>query len=368
MTKIAAFKQCQNLAGCVLYKIKFPLGFATIMFAATLSFWQNSYADSFFSSRPRNYVNIVGSSTVYPFTATIAEKFGKRYRRFRTPTVEATGTGGGMKLFCSGIGHKYPDFVNASRKIKASEVKNCRENGINKISEIKIGYDGIVLANSIEGKKINLSKTQLFFALASKIPQNGKLVPNPITNWSQIHKSLPDQEIRIYGPPPTSGTRDAFVELVMEDFCVKNKIFKAKYPNKKVRKKICHTIRSDGHFIEAGENDNLILQKLRNDSEAFGIFGYSFVGENKNTIQAATINYIEPNSKTIASSKYKISRPLFIYFKQEHLPLIKGMKEFVQTILSQDAIGQEGYLTQKGLIPLSNYKYSKMRAKILKEL
>jgi phosphate transport system substrate-binding protein len=323
---------------------------------------------SFFAKRKRNYISIVGSSTVYPFTAVIAEKFGRRFENFRTPTVEATGTGGGVKLFCGGIGDKFPDFVNASRAIKSSEIENCKKNGIHEIVEIKIGYDGIVIANSIKGKKINLSKKQLFMALADKIPQNGELVPNYITKWSQIDKNLPDYEIRVYGPPPTSGTRDAFVELVMEEFCIDNATFIKKYPDKKIRAKICHTIRNDGHFIEAGENDNLILQKLKNDSEAFGIFGFSFLEENHNMIHAAKINFVAPNLKTILSGKYSVSRPLFIYFKKENLNKISGMKEFVQTILSPDALGIDGYLTQKGLIPLSDFELRRIRGKILKDL
>ncbi len=329
---------------------------------------ENNSFFSFFISKPRSYINIVGSSTVYPFTAIIAEKFGKKYKRFRTPTVESTGTGGGFKLFCSGINQKYPDFSNASRKIKKSEIEHCKKNNITNIQEIKIGYDGIVIANSKKSKPINLTKTQIFFALANKIPKNGKLVKNYITKWSQINPELPDKEIKIYGPPPTSGTRDAFVELVMEEYCANNYLFKKEYPEKTLRKKMCHIIRTDGHFVEAGENDNLILQKLINDKNAFGIFGYSFLQENENKIQSAKIDYVKPSFYTIVSQKYSISRPLFIYMKAEHLDIIPGMKEFAKTILSKDTLGKDGYLSQKGLIPLSDYELRLMRYKILKDL
>lgn len=326
------------------------------------------FFSSLFKPQPRSHISIVGSSTVYPFTAVIAEKYGRRYKKYRTPTVEATGTGGGFKLFCSGIGYNSPDFVNASRKIKKSEVRNCKKNGINKIKEIKIGYDGIVIANSKQAKPISLTKYQLFLALAEKVPHKGRLVNNFYKKWSDISPRLPNHEIRIYGPPPSSGTRDAFVELAMEKFCINNRIFKKEIPDKKIRKKKCHLIRSDGYFIEAGENDNLILQKLNNDDQAFGIFGFSFLNENGSRIQAAKIDYIYPTIYNIKSNRYKISRPLFIYFKPQHLSLIEGSKEFVQSILSPDAIGEDGYLVRKGLIPLSDFELRRIRNRILRGL
>ncbi len=343
-------------------------------FAFSACYSMNAYAQNNVNSpsksqfKKRNYISVVGSSTVYPFTAVIAEKFGKRYKKYRTPTVEANGTGGGFKLFCSGVGYKFADFSNASRKIEESEIALCRKNGVYEIGEIKIGYDGIVLANSTLGQKINLTKKQLFLALAQKVPQNGKLVDNFYKKWSQIDANLPNFEIRIYGPPPSSGTRDAFVELVMEEFCVENSVFISEFADKKIRAKKCHTIRSDGHFIEAGENDNLILQKLKNDKQAFGVFGFSFLSENKNTMQAAKINYVDPNFETIESGQYSVSRPLFIYFKKEHFALVDGTKEFVQAILSLDTLGQDGYLAQKGLISLSDLELKRMRDKILQDL
>ena len=313
-----------------------------------------------FKTAPRNHIQIVGSSTVYPFTAVIAEAFG-RDTEFRTPIVESTGTGGGFKLFCSGVGFNYPDFSNASRKIEPSEIKKCAEKGIEGIVEIKIGYDGIVLANSVAGTKYNLTKEQIFLALAQQVPsKDGKLIANPYQKWQDIDARLPAINIAVYGPPTTSGTRDAFVELVMEESCSKMKEFADAFPDSKIRKKKCHVIRSDGKFIEAGENDNLIVQKLKNDNNALGIFGFSFLEENHDTIQAATINNVVPSFTNIVSGAYPVSRPLFIYFKKEHLNLILGMREFVQEIINKNTIGADGYLLQKGLIPLTDLELKKV--------
>lgn len=322
----------------------------------------------------RNHLSIVGSSTVYPFAATIAEEFGRnskvKNQKFKTPIVESTGTGGGFKLFCSGVGYNYPDFSDASRPIEKSEIEKCRERGIKEIVEIKIGYDGIVLANSTIGKKYSLTKKQIFLALADKIPdpKTGQLIDNFYQKWSDIDASLPQVNIEVYGPPSTSGTRDAFVELVMDEVCVNMPEFVATFADKKIRQKKCRVIRSDGKFIEAGENDNLIVQKLRNDAQALGIFGFSFLEENHELIQAATIDKIEPSFENIASGKYKVSRPLFIYFKKEHLDLVAGMREFVKEIISTDTIGNDGYLLQKGLIPLTSLETKKVRDEVMKGL
>lgn len=317
----------------------------------------------------RQHIQMVGSSTVYPFSSVIAETFG-RETEFKTPVVEATGTGGGFKLFCSGIGYSYPDFSDASRKIEPSEIKKCAENGVKQIVEIEIGHDGIVLANSNEGKKYSLTKKQIFLALAEKIPDknNGQLIANPYQKWNEIDAALPYVDIAIYGPPNSSGTRDTFVELVMEKGCDEIKEFKLAYPDSKIRKKKCHLIRSDGRFIEAGENDNLIVQKLMGNAEALGIFGFSFLVENGDLIQASTIDGVRPSFDNIASGRYSVSRPLFIYFKKEHFDLIPGMREFVQEIISKNTIGADGYLLQKGLIPLTNLELKKVRGKVTKSL
>lgn len=343
------------------------LRFYSILFSL-LTFSFSAFAISF-EAEKRNHIQAVGSSTVYPFAATIAEEFG-RNAQFKTPIVEATGTGGGFKLFCSGVGYGYPDFSNASRKIEASEITKCAENGVQEIVEIKIGYDGIVLANSTSGRKYNLSKKQIFLALAEKVPakNSAKLVKNSYQKWSDIDSDLPQIDIAIYGPPTTSGTRDAFVELIMEDVCNEMKEFAIAFPDKKIRKKKCHVIRSDGKFIEAGENDNLIVQKLKNDPDALGIFGFSFLEENRDTIQSASINQIVPSFANIVSGAYPVSRPLFIYLKKEHLSLIPGMREFAQEIISKDTIGNEGYLLQKGLIPLTDSELKKVRDEVMRKL
>ncbi len=322
-----------------------------------------------FKPGKRNYIQVVGSSTVYPFAATIAEEFG-RNSEFKTPVIESTGTGGGFKLFCSGIGYNFPDFSNASRRIETSEIKRCNENGIKNIVEIEIGHDGIVLANSTSGKKYNLTKKQIFLAVAAQVPdkKSGKLVDNFYKKWNEIDPRLPKIEIAIYGPPTTSGTRDAFAELVMEEDCAKMPEFIAAFPDAKTRKKKCHVVRSDGVFIEAGENDNLIVQKLKNNSDALGIFGYSFLEENHDSIQAAQINGAEATFNNITSGIYPISRPLFIYFKKEHLDLIPGMREFVKEIISKDTIGADGYLLQKGLIALTDLEYKKVRNEVASKL
>ncbi|MCE3255237.1 MAG: phosphate transporter substrate-binding protein PhoT family [Rickettsiaceae bacterium] len=326
------------------------------LFLATLLFSHPTLA--------RDYIRMAGSSTVYPFARTMAEEFG-RNTEFKTPIVESTGTGGGIKLFCLGVGENFIDFANASRKIEESELSICQKNGVKNVVGIKIGYDGIVLANSTQAKPYNLTKQQIFLALAQKIPSNGKLIENPYKKWSDIDKSLPNNPIAVYGPPPTSGTRDAFVELVMEEPCVNNPAFIAAEKDAKKRKKNCHIIRSDGKFIEAGENDNLIIQKLKNDHNALGIFGFSFLEQNAGIIHGARIDDINPSFQNIATGKYKVSRPLFIYFKKEHLPLIKGIREFILEITSFEAIGEEGYLIEKGLIPAHKDEIKKMREEIL---
>ena len=307
----------------------------------------------------RSQIRMVGSSTVYPFATVVAEEFG--HKGNKTPIIEATGTGGGFKLFCGGVGESYPDFSNASRAIKESEIKRCAKNGITNIAEFKLGYDGIVLANSIDSKRYTLTKLQIFKALAKQVPQGGKLVNNPYQNWQDIDASLPDTAIEIYGPPPTSGTRDAFVELVMEAACKDLPEFKATYPDKKTRKKVCHLIREDHKYIEAGENDNLIVQKLHANKNALGIFGFSALEENGEVVQGSIINGAEPTFTNIASGAYAVSRPLYIYAKGEHVPLIKGMHGFIKELTSMDAIGEEGYLIEKGLIPLGIEEFTNMQ-------
>jgi len=307
-------------------------------------------------------IRSAGSSTVYPFVTVAAENFG-RSSGFKTPIVESTGTGGGFKLFCAGEGEGSIDMANASRPIKDSEVKLCEANGIKNITEIKLGYDGIVLANSTKAPHFDFTKEEIFKALARKVPVDGKLVDNPYTKWSDINKSFPDNKIEVYGPPPTSGTRDAFVELVLEHVCESLPEFKAAYADKISMKKACGLIREDGAFIEAGENDNLIVQKLESNIDAVGIFGYSFLEENMSKVQGSSIDGVDPRFENISSGKYPVSRSLFVYLKDSHLSKTEGLAEFAKELVSDKAIGEDGYLIEKGLVKLSEEELANVQSK-----
>jgi len=299
----------------------------------------------------RDQIRIVGSSTVFPFSTAVAENFGKT-TDFKTPVVESTGSGGGMKLFCAGVGVEHPDITNASRRIKESEFTKCTENGVT-ITEVKVGFDGIVLANSKDAEPMALTKQQIFLALAKEVPMEGKMVENPYKKWSDIDPSLPDMAIEVLGPPPTSGTRDAFVELAMEGGAKTFENLAAlRKEDKKAFKAIAHAIREDGAFIEAGENDNLIVQKLEANPAAIGIFGFSFLDQNGDKIQGATVDGVAPEFDLIASGEYGVSRALYFYVKQEHVGVIPGIQEYVAEFTSDKAWGMEGYLVDKGLIPL----------------
>ena len=284
----------------------------------------------------REQIKIVGSSTVYPFTTIVAEKHGQK--GYKTPIVESTGTGGGMKLFCAGLGPKHPDFTNASRAIKRSEKELCKENGVTDIIEIKVGNDGIVFANSADHEKFNLSVADIWKAMAAKGPQ-------PKT-WKEINPELPDQKIKILAPPPTSGTRDAFCDLVMKEGC------RAVGLSRKLSKKDCIRFREDGVIEEAGENDTLIDKRLDNDRETFGIFGFSFLDQNRDKIQGSLIDGVEISLESIQDNSYPISRPLYIYAKRQHVGVIPGMKEFMNEYVSDAAMGEWGYLSDEGLVPL----------------
>ena len=301
----------------------------------------------------RDQIRVVGSSTVYPYSAKVAEQFG-RTGSFKTPVVESTGTGGGFKLFCAGIGPSYPDITGASRAIKASEVADCAAHGVKDITEIQIGFDGLSLANNRRGQRLRVTPRQIYLALAKTVPNAmGGSKPNPYTTWSQIDKSLPNVKIEVYGPPPTSGTRDAFVELVMQAGCKTWPwLADLEKSNKPEWERQCNTLREDGMYIEAGENDNLIVQKLEANPNAVGIFGYSFLEENRDQLQGSFINGVEPNFDTIADKSYPVSRPLFIYVKKAHVGVIPGIKEFVAEFASNKAIGDDGYLTEIGLTPM----------------
>ena len=311
----------------------------------------------------RDQIRIVGSSTVYPFATAVAEEFG-RSSKFKTPIIESTGTGGGMKLFCAGVGVEHPDVTNASRRIKQTEYDQCAANGVTAITEVKIGYDGIVVANSKKSPRYKLSLQQLFLALAKQVPApGGGLVANPNKTWKDVDPSLPNVKIEVLGPPPTSGTRDAFNELVIEGGCVAYPELKAlKEKDEAKYKSICLAIREDGAYVEAGENDNLIVQKLAANPNALGVFGYSYLEENTDKIQGSIIGGVEPNFENIASGKYPVSRPLFIYVKNAHVKSIPGIREYVAEFTSEKAIGDEGYLADRGLIPAPKAEREKFRA------
>lgn len=298
----------------------------------------------------REQIRVVGSSTVFPFISAAAEQFAQGTGN-KTPIVESTGTGGGIKLFCAGTQDSTPDMANASRRITPGEIESCAKAGVKDITEVKLGYDGIVLADTKHRPPLALTRDQLFLALARRVPQESKLVENPYTRWNEIDPTLPDQEIEVYGPPPTSGTRDAFVEMVMEKACESFAEYK-ELKNKDARKAACTHLREDGKFIEAGENDNIIAQKLKANEKAYGIFGFSFLDQNRDSLQAAEVNGVAPTPATISDGSYPVSRMLYVYVKLAHVPTVKGMQEFVQEIVSDEASGDGGYLTEKGLIPL----------------
>ncbi|MET0089349.1 MAG: PstS family phosphate ABC transporter substrate-binding protein [Candidatus Thiodiazotropha sp.] len=305
----------------------------------------------------RDYISIVGSSTVYPFATVVAEQFGKT-TQFKTPKIESTGSGGGLKLFCSGVGVEHPDITNASRRIKKSEVETCDKNGVKDIVEVKVGYDGIAMANSKAAPQFSLSRRDIFLALAKQVPdpkdpESGKLVANPYNTWKEVDKDLPDIGIEVLGPPPTSGTRDAFAELAMEGGCKTFDWIKAmKKQDKKAYKGVCHTVREDGKYIEAGENDNLIVQKLEANKNALGVFGYSFLDQNSDKVQGSVIDGVAPTFEQIADGSYPVSRPLYFYVKKAHVGTIPGIEEYLAEFSSNKAWGEEGYLADKGLIPM----------------
>lgn len=307
------------------------------------------------TAEARDQIRIVGSSTVYPFSTTVAEQFGKT-TSFKTPVVESTGSGGGLKLFCAGVGVEHPDMTNASRAIKKSEIRRCHENGVTDITEVKVGYDGIVLANARTAAPMDITRRQLFLALAKDVPNpdgSDTLVPNPYVKWSDIDAALPDYRIEVLGPPPTSGTRDAFAELALEGGCRGIDFIRAmKKSDAKTYKAVCHGVREDGAWVEAGENDVLIVRKLEENPQAFGVFGFSFLDQNADKVQGSAIEGRGPTFENIATGDYPVSRPLFFYVKNAHVGTIPGIREYIAEFTANKAWGDEGYLTDKGLIPM----------------
>ena len=308
------------------------------------------------SAFARDNISIVGSSTVYPFATAVAERFGKT-TTFNTPTIESTGSGGGAKLFCNGVGTQHPDVTNSSRRMKLSELESCQANGV-EVVEVLVGFDGIAVANSKKADQLSLTRKDLFLALAKDVPNpdgSETLVANPYKTWKEINPTLPAIEIEVLGPPPTSGTRDAFAELAMEGGCKAFDWIKAmKKSDKNQYKNVCHTVREDGVYVESGENDNLIVKRLETNPDALGIFGYSFLEENSSKVQGSFVEGVEPTFESIASKEYSISRPLYFYIKKNHVGVVPGIQEYVAEFTQDSTWGMDGYLTERGMIPLSD--------------
>lgn len=304
-------------------------------------------------------IDIVGSSTVYPFSTVVAERFSQ-ITGGRAPKVESTGSGGGLQLFCSGAGASTPDITNASRRIKKSEQDKCAANGVDDIIEVKIGYDGIVIAQSLGGAPYTLTRREVFLALAKQVPDAaGNLVDNPHQTWQEVNPALPAIAIRVYGPPPTSGTRDAFAELVLEEGCKTFDALRAiKNNDKKRYHAICHGVREDGAYIEVGENDNLIVQKLVAASDSLGVFGYSFLEENQDKVRSVAIDGVVATFEAIADGSYPVSRPLYFYAKKAHYAEQPDLADFVEFFVSEEMMGEDGELAERGLIPLPEAEYA----------
>lgn len=305
------------------------------------------------SAQARDQIKIVGSSTVYPFSSYVAEELGATTKH-PTPVVESTGSGGGMKLFSEGLDLNTPDISNASRRMKKSEYQRCQKNGVKEIIEVMFGYDGIALAQNVDNEPLRLTLKDITLAVAKEVPQDGALVANPYTYWDQVNQDLPHRKIMIYGPPTTSGTRDAFEELVMEATTGNIAAYGGEYTQ----------IRSDGVYVPSGENDNLIVQRLTKDKNALGIFGYSYLDENRDRIQAASIEGVLPEPETIASAEYPVSRSLYFYIKVDHLDKVPGMQDYVKLFLSEQMIGEFGYLKGIGLITLPKQERDEIREKV----
>ncbi len=317
------------------------------------------------AAQAREQLHIVGSSTVYPFSTAVAEHFAGD--GFKAPVVESTGTGGGLKLFCAGVGEGYPDIANASRPIKESEVEACKASGVTEIVEVEIGYDGIVLASGKGGAPRALGVRDLYLALAKEVPVNGVLLANPYRTWSQVNPGLPDQKIEVLGPPPTSGTRDAFLELVMEKACHAFPEIAA-IADEKIKKAKCQTLREDGAYIDAGENDNLIVQKLAANPDAFGVLGYSFLADNQDLLQGSSMDGVPPTEENIVNGSYEVARKLYLYVKKQHRAIVPGLAEYVAEFMSEKASGPQGYLTDKGMVPMPTEEHAAVSSAVLAAL
>jgi phosphate transport system substrate-binding protein len=299
----------------------------------------------------RDQIRVVGSSTVFPFTSAVSEQFG-RGGQFRAPIVESIGTGAGIRAFCAGVGVTQPDIANASRRMTAGEFKSCQTNGVTDIVELKIGFDGIVMATRRGSPQIAFTREHIWRALAREVPVNGQWVRNPYQTWNQVDPALPNLAIEAMGPPPTSGTRDSFNELVLLAGCANVPEVRA-ISDATERNRRCQQMREDGKFVEAGENDNLIVQRLSSGAPgAFGIFGYSFLDQNRDRIEGKSVDGVAPTFENIASARYPIARSMFVYMKKAHVGVIPGLREFMTEYASERAVGERGYLATRGLITL----------------
>jgi len=310
------------------------------------------------TAQVRDRIQIVGSSTVFPFSTAVAESFGAK-TQYATPVVESTGSGGGLRLFCAGVGNEHPDIANASRRMHRSEFETCQNNGVREITEVKIGFDGIVIGSAdTSGEPLVISRTQLWLSLAAEVPADdtcSRFIANPAVRWSDVDPSLPGRRIEVFGPPPTSGTRDAFVELVMQDgargLACMNALAEADLDQ---FESIAGRIREDGMWIDAGENDNAIVQTLTNTPTAFGVFGFSFLDQNADRLVGAVVDGAAPEFDAIADGSYPVSRSLFFYVKNQHADFVPGLAAYVAEFTSEDAWGEFGYLTDRGLVPLTD--------------
>jgi phosphate transport system substrate-binding protein len=313
----------------------------------------------------RDQISIVGSSTVFPYTQAVSEEFANQTGA-PSPIVESTGTGGGMQIFCEGIGEGHPDLTGASRAMKASEWEKCAENGVTDVTEAMIGFDGLSMAVS-RGNDFDWDMTleEIYLALGAEVPVDGEWVANPYQKWSEIDSRLPDTDIVVLGPPPTSGTRDAFVDLAMHAGCKQTDYVESGDYDKAWVKENCSRMRTDGPFIEAGENDNLIVQRLDSDPSALGIFGYSFLYENVDKLKGVKIDGVEPTFDTIGDKSYPVSRPLFFYVKNAHRGVIPNLQEFIEEYMSEAALAPGGYLSERGLVPLSDERRAKLQDAVI---
>jgi phosphate transport system substrate-binding protein len=315
----------------------------------------------------RDQIRIVGSSTVFPFSTQVAEQFGKQPGQ-KTPVVESTGTGGGFKLFCSGVGVQHPDIANASRRVTAGELADCAKNGVS-MTEVKFGFDGIVFAYATSGPAINVTQEQLWKGIAKQVPVNGQLVANPYKKWKQVDASLPDTDIIVYGPAANHGTRDAVVELVLDEGCKNLAEIKA-ISDAKARQQACRTVREDGGWVDVADAYNVTVDRTLKTPGSLGVIGFGFFENNKARLKVASVNGVEPTFDNIAANKYPVARSMFFYVKREHMGVVPGLKEFIAEFTSRKASGEDGYLVDKGLIPLPKPELDKVQgdAAALKKL